>query len=128
MAELADALDLGSSVPDVKVQVLSAAPQIDKNRTRLVDFVFYPYIFFREIFLKNFVFILPRKRRCGIIDESQINLICGYGGIGRRVWFCSRHIGEKLLKSVYPFSYLRIKRFCSSSGLPLPCKNYEVII
>ena len=26
MAELADALDLGSSVPDVKVQVLSAAP------------------------------------------------------------------------------------------------------
>ena len=26
MAELADALDLGSSVPDVKVQVLSGAP------------------------------------------------------------------------------------------------------
>ena len=26
MAELADALDLGSSVPDVKVQVLSPAP------------------------------------------------------------------------------------------------------
>ena len=26
VAELADALDLGSSVPDVKVQVLSAAP------------------------------------------------------------------------------------------------------
>ena len=27
MAELADALDLGSSVPDVKVQVLSGAPK-----------------------------------------------------------------------------------------------------
>ena len=27
VAELADALDLGSSVPDVKVQVLSAAPK-----------------------------------------------------------------------------------------------------
>ena len=27
VAELADALDLGSSVPDVKVQVLSSAPQ-----------------------------------------------------------------------------------------------------
>ena len=26
VAELADALDLGSSVPDVKVQVLSGAP------------------------------------------------------------------------------------------------------
>ncbi|MDD6213751.1 MAG: hypothetical protein PUB42_00975 [Firmicutes bacterium] len=53
---------------------------------------------------------------------------CGYGGIGRRAWFCSRLIGEKLLKSVYPFSYMRIKRFGSSSGLPHPCKNYEVII
>jgi len=58
----------------------------------------------------------------------KINIVCGYGGIGRRAWFCSRHIGEKLLNSVYPFSYLRIKHFCSSSGLPLPCKNYEVII
>ena len=31
VAELADALDLGSSVPDVKVQVLSPAPSIDKR-------------------------------------------------------------------------------------------------
>ena len=31
VAELADALDLGSSVPDVKVQVLSGAPYIFKE-------------------------------------------------------------------------------------------------
>ena len=32
MAELADALDLGSSVPDVKVQVLSPAPKIQVQK------------------------------------------------------------------------------------------------
>ena len=37
MAELADALDLGSSVPDVKVQVLSPAPK--KKRVRMA----YPF-------------------------------------------------------------------------------------
>ncbi len=31
MAELADALDLGSSVPDVKVQVLSGAPSKEQS-------------------------------------------------------------------------------------------------
>ncbi len=32
VAELADALDLGSSVPDVKVQVLSSAPKMKTPR------------------------------------------------------------------------------------------------
>ena len=31
VAELADALDLGSSVPDVQVQVLSSAPKPDTD-------------------------------------------------------------------------------------------------
>ena len=38
MAELADALDLGSSVFDVQVQVLSPAPENDKFRQKLVVF------------------------------------------------------------------------------------------
>ncbi len=40
VAELADALDLGSSVNDVGVQVPSPAPKIDKVRQNLVDFTF----------------------------------------------------------------------------------------
>ena len=41
MAELADAPDLGSGVPDVKVQVLFGAP--DRNNTNLEQsrFVFF---------------------------------------------------------------------------------------
>ncbi len=46
MAELADALDLGSSVPDVKVQVLSGAPKNDK----LLLVVFY-----YNLFLNSFI-------------------------------------------------------------------------
>ena len=33
VAELADALDLGSSVPDVQVQVLSSAPKKKTSRS-----------------------------------------------------------------------------------------------
>ena len=40
MAELADALDLGSSVPDVKVQVLSGAPNKTDYFDRIVSLFF----------------------------------------------------------------------------------------
>ena len=40
MAELADAPDLGSGVPDVKVQVLSGAPKIGKLSKKLADFYY----------------------------------------------------------------------------------------
>ena len=40
MAELADALDLGSSVPDVKVQVLSGAPRQSKLYIACSDFLY----------------------------------------------------------------------------------------
>ncbi|MBR4030421.1 MAG: hypothetical protein IKJ06_03390 [Clostridia bacterium] len=34
-------------------------------------------------------------------DAHKIKLnICTRGGIGRRAWFCSRLLGEKLLNSV----------------------------
>ena len=39
VAELADALDLGSSVPDVKVQVLSPAPKIAPCMSMVLFFV-----------------------------------------------------------------------------------------
>ena len=38
VAELADALDLGSSVPDVKVQVLSGAPSTKSLQDLTVSF------------------------------------------------------------------------------------------
>ncbi len=41
VAELADAPDLGSGVPDVKVQVLSGAPQNRTNRTNTRFVLFY---------------------------------------------------------------------------------------
>lgn len=42
VAELADALDLGSSVPDVKVQVLSGAPNKNRNFDTKLRFCFLP--------------------------------------------------------------------------------------
>ena len=40
VAELADALDLGSSVPDVQVQVLSPAPKYPLNQVGFRGFLF----------------------------------------------------------------------------------------
>ena len=53
MAELADALDLGSSVPDVKVQVLSGAPYPRNIRISMRMFLLYIflYTFFTRIYL-----------------------------------------------------------------------------
>ena len=48
MAELADALDLGSSVPDVQVQVLSPALVIEESnpiRDSAFFVVFFSYFF-----------------------------------------------------------------------------------
>ena len=46
VAELADALDLGSSVPDVKVQVLSAAP---KSTSLSEEVLFTYYIIYADM-------------------------------------------------------------------------------
>ena len=40
VAELADALDLGSSVPDVQVQLLSPAPKIRHTHLSMTCFLF----------------------------------------------------------------------------------------
>ncbi len=48
MAELADAPDLGSGVPDVKVQVLSGAP--NKNKTNPRDNLEFVLFFTRDYF------------------------------------------------------------------------------
>ncbi len=48
MAELADAPDLGSGVPDVKVQVLSGAP--NKNKTNLDENSKFVLFYTRDYF------------------------------------------------------------------------------
>ena len=55
VAELADALDLGSSVPDVKVQVLSGAPQ---TKT-LIGFSYKCFCFVWNVFYCRFTGDLP---------------------------------------------------------------------
>ena len=64
VAELADALDLGSSVPDVKVQVLSSAPRVvTKVITLFVLYVektaiFVSLSFYVKLFINIFVCLL----------------------------------------------------------------------
>ena len=53
MAELADAPDLGSGVPDVKVQVLSPVPKIGKLQKKSADFYFSPLTFLYDQAIKS---------------------------------------------------------------------------
>ena len=64
MAELADALDLGSSVPDVQVQVLSPAPnKVDSFDTRVSETINL-FLFAKMLMAQGF----SEKRHFGIVS------------------------------------------------------------
>ncbi len=62
MAELADALDLGSSAKSVQVRPLLPAPKIDKFRKKLVDFYFFTINSSLFTLLSNCRFRIKDKR------------------------------------------------------------------
>ena len=76
MAELADALDLGSSVPDVQVQVLS--PAVGRNIGNGVPFLLYrkflksSEIVYNRLEIKNDI----AKERRGLRHDVVYEVFC----------------------------------------------------
>ena len=76
MAELADAPDLGSGVPDVQVQVLSSAPKQLVNAVCIYELFVFVVDIFTDVRSSSPVICTKTARKCRL----HLRVVCFCGG------------------------------------------------